>query len=241
MESWVLLLDIVQLLGLSLVFGAVCARFGQSSLVGCLLAGMILGPRGINVISSASSVEQISEIGIALLLFSLGLDFSLPRLIGLGIRSVLCGILQVVLTLAAAALVGWIAGLSRWEAITAGAMIALSSTAAVLQVLMDHGELDSPHGRVSLAVLLIQDLAVIPLALLLSFAAAHQNTEQLAASSLITAAAAAAFITLLYFVMNKGVKTALRGFARERNRDLSILLAFVAGLGAAWGAHRIGI
>ena len=164
MDLWTLLGDIVVLLAASLLLGGLLSRLGQSPLVGYLIAGMFLGgPGSLHVVGSEGEIEAIAELGVALLLFSLGLEFSIERLKKLGVRPLIGGVAQVVLTVAIGAAAAFLFGLEATESIAFGAMISLSSTAVVLRMLMERAELEMPHGRNSLAVLLTQDMAVVPL------------------------------------------------------------------------------
>ena len=161
MPMWTLLLEIVVLLGAALVFGGIFARLGQSPLLGYLLAGMFVGaPGGMEFVRSGNDIEAIAELGVTLLLFGLGLEFSWKRLRGFGKSTLLGGVGQVLGTGALVALVGLALGLPGTQAVALGAMLALSSTAGVLRVLMDRAEIDSPHGRNAVAILLVQDIAV---------------------------------------------------------------------------------
>ena len=136
MDLWVLLFDVVMLLGASLLVGAVFSRFGQSPLVGYLLAGMVLGgPGSMQVVRAEEEIEVIAELGVSLLLFSLGLEFSVSRLRTFGTKAFVGGTLQVVLTMALGTLAARLFGLSWVEAVAVGAMVALSSTAVVLRIL----------------------------------------------------------------------------------------------------------
>ena len=168
-DFWPVLFDVGTLLGVAFILGSLCERFRQSALLGYLLAGMLLGPNALDVVSTSTEVEGLAEVGVCLLLYSLGLEFSWRRLRALGWTALGGGILQVTLTLAAIALIGGWAGLSAPTAVVVGAAFALSSTAGVLRVLMMRSEIDSVHGRHALGILLFQDLAVIPLVLVTGF------------------------------------------------------------------------
>ncbi|MGV2333828.1 MAG UNVERIFIED_CONTAM: cation:proton antiporter [Planctomycetaceae bacterium] len=179
MDSWDLLLQVVLLLLGCFLAGSLMAVLRQSPLVGFLIAGMIAGgPGSMQVVGAESAIEGIAELGVALLLFSLGLEFSWQRVMGLGRVNLLCGVLQVVLTIAAFTVVGMGLGLSVSVSVAIGAMLALSSTATVVGVLVDRSLLDSPMGRNSLAVLLVQDMAVVPLALLIPLLGSSSSPER---------------------------------------------------------------
>lgn len=241
MDLWNLLSDIVILLAASLVLGGLFARLGQSPLVGYLVAGMLLGgPGSVGAVKSPHEIEAIAELGVALLLFSLGLEFSFDRLKSLGARPLLGGALQVVVTLILGALTGSAFGLDPKAAIALGAMVSLSSTAVVLRTLMERAEIEMPHGRNSLAVLLVQDIAVVPLALLMTLLAGNASSTVMLTRIAYLLVAAAGLVVGIY-VLNKIAIHLLATMTLHRNRELTVIFAVVAGLGAAWAAHAIGI
>src|SRR3989304_859785 len=179
MDVWFLLSDIVILLGGALLLGGIFSRFGQSPLVGYLLAGMILGgPGSFGSVRTPGPSEAISELGVSLLLFSLGLEFSWNRLKQFGSKALVGGTLQVILTALLAAAVGWLMGLSTKESVAVGLMVSLSSTAVVLRILMEQAEVDSAFGRNAVATLLIQDIAVVPLALFMTLLGSGGATQE---------------------------------------------------------------
>ncbi|MHB8899415.1 MAG: cation:proton antiporter [Thermoguttaceae bacterium] len=242
MDFWGLLLEIVILLAVSLVLGGLLSRFGQSPLVGYLLAGMLLGgPRSLQIIGSEHSIQAIAELGVALLLFSLGLEFSWPRLKALGGATLASGVIQVVVTAAAAAAVGLSFGLGIAEAVAVGSMLSLSSTAAVFRVLIDRGESDSLHGRNSVGILLVQDMAVVPLAILVAVLGKGGSAGEIGFAVLQIVGQAAALIVFLYLFLNKIAVRALATLSLEQNRELTVLLAVVVGLGSTWAAHHAGL
>ena len=242
MDSWSLLLEIVILLAVSLVFGGVLSRLGQSPLVGYLLAGMMLGgPGSLQVVRSEHDIEAIAELGVALLLFSLGLEFSWQRLKGLGGVTLGSGVFQVTLTGAVATLAALLFGLGVVEAIAVGAMVSLSSTATVFRVLIDQGEIDSLHGRNSVGILLVQDMAVVPLAILMAVLGEGGTPGEIAVVVLQIFALAVGLVVLLYVFLNKIAVKALATLTLEQNRELTILLAVVVGFGSTWAAHAVGL
>ncbi len=234
MNLWTILGDIVVLLSASLLIGGLFSRFGQSPLVGYLLAGMMLGGLG-----SQQEIEAIAELGVALLLFSLGLEFSLGRLKKLGAKPLLGGAVQVVLTLLLAFGGALAFGLAAKESLAFGAMVALSSTAVVLRMLVERGEMEMPYGRNSLAVLLTQDMAVVPLALLMTILGGEGTATEVAWDFGKLLVMAIGLIVGL-FVLNKLAVLALGTLTLHRNRELTVIFAVVAGLGAAWASHYAG-
>ncbi|QQE13675.1 cation:proton antiporter [Planctomycetota bacterium] len=165
---WPSLFDILLLLSAAMIFGAIAVRLKQSAIVGYLLAGTILGPRALNIVLQIGTVEEVAELGVALLLFSIGLEFSWSRLKQLGRTAFVGGALQIILTTILASIAAYWFGIGVAAAIAVGAMIAMSSTACVLRTLSDRAEIDSVPGRLSLGILLSQDIAVVPLVILVT-------------------------------------------------------------------------
>ncbi|QEF98419.1 Glutathione-regulated potassium-efflux system protein KefC [Stieleria maiorica] len=241
MELWTILRDIVVLLGASLLVGGVFSRFGQSPIVGYLFAGMILGgPGSVHAVGSEHEIEAIAELGVALLLFSLGLEFSVQRLKKLGAKPLLGGASQVVFTIALAFAGASLFGLGVKESVAFGAMVALSSTAVVLRILAERGEVEMPHGRNSLGVLLTQDIAVVPLALLMTILGGEGSAgEMLWNVGRLLLMAGGLILGLL--LLTKIAVLTLGTLTLHRNRELTVIFAVVTGLGAAWASHAVGI
>ncbi len=242
MDFWSLLFDIGVLLGVAFLFGALCERLHQSALLGYLLAGMLLGPNALNFISKGDEVEGLAEVGVCLLLFSLGLEFSWSKLKSLGITALGGGAFQVGLTLAAVALIGTLSGLSFPTAIVLGAAFALSSTAGVLRVLMARSEMDSHHGRYALGILLFQDLAVIPLVLLANFLSTPASPDSSPLSELAFTGVMLIFMVSGFFmIFNFIVPKVLLATSSLRNRELPVLFAVVGALGSIYAAHELDL
>jgi CPA2 family monovalent cation:H+ antiporter-2 len=242
MNSWDLLLQIVLLLTACLIAGIVMAWLRQSPLVGFLLAGMVVGgPGSLALVRAEDQIEAIAELGVALLLFSLGLEFSWQRVRGLGSLTLLAGATQVAVTLIVAFGISLCFGFSVTASIAIGAMLCLSSTATVLRTLADRGEIDSAFGRNSIAVLLVQDMAVVPLAILIPLLSQGGTIPQILLRLLTIAAMATGVIAVLYIVLNKVVVRVLASPAVSRNRELTVVLGIIIGLGATWLAHAAGL
>jgi len=169
MHAWDVLANLLLLLSGGFVLGALAERLKQSAILGYLVAGIVLGPHGLHLIQTREEVTLLAELGIAVLLFSIGLEFSWRRLRSLGAAGLGGGAVQVVLTLLLTALVargGF--GLALPGALAVGAMVALSSTAYVLRLLYGRAEIDTLHGRLAVGVLFFQDIAVVPLVMLVT-------------------------------------------------------------------------
>ncbi|MFH1417633.1 MAG: cation:proton antiporter, partial [Planctomycetota bacterium] len=241
MDIWTALLDVLILLFAALALGALCERLGQSAILGYLLAGTLLGPNALDAMPNHRAVSAIAELGVALLLFTIGLEFSWRRLRNLGPIALAGGTLQVVLTGAVAAGICSVLGLGGPASVAVGAMIALSSTACVLRVLAGRAEIDSVHGRNALGILLLQDISLIPLVLIITALGGEGSMAQMGWEMGRAIGGAAVLIAVFYVLFNYFVPLVLSTEATARSRELTILLAIVTVVGAAWAAHRVGL
>ena len=236
MDMWFFLMEMVVLLGGAFVMGALAQRLKQSPILGYLLTGTVVGP----LLFNTAAVNEAAELGVSLLLFSIGLEFSFAQLRRMGRMTFGGGSAQVAVTLGLTALAVSVF-LPAAQALTLGAIVALSSTAVVLRLLVDRAEIDAVHGRASLAILLLQDIAVVPLVLMVSFfspAAGDTNLVFHLAKILFSVAALAG---ALYLLLYRVVPAMLSRGGLFANRELTVLLAVSVGLGAAWAAHAIGV
>lgn len=241
MDAWKQLAEIVALLGLALGLGVVARRLGQKGVIGYLLAGLIAGPRSLGLVRSLETVQFLAELGVALLLFGIGLEFSWQRISTFGRRSVLAGVLQISLTLGTGALIGNLLGLSAAGCVVLGGILALSSTAVVIRVLADRSEVDSRHGRIAIAILLLQDLALVPLLVLQSVLAeglpGWAGVWQLGMQLGKGVALAAVFYVAVRLVLLR----AFRGKDTYAERDVPIILSVLVCMGCAWASHLAGL
>lgn len=238
---WYSLLDILILLGAAMVLGAVAERLRQNAIVGYLLAGMFVGPHALGWVTSQEDIFGMAEMGVALLLFAIGLEFSPARLLSLGRLPLIAGPLQLLTTMAAGAAVDLALGLPTASAVVMGSLLALSSTACVLRLLNDRAEIDSPYGRTSLGILLVQDVAVVPLMFVVTVLARGGTAAVMAWELTVTLLSSALLVGTFYVVFNYVAPRLLLLRTLGRNRDLPILLAVVMALGSAWVAQRLGL
>ena len=160
--------SLVLIFGVSAIVVFALGRLRIPSIVGFLIAGVILGPHGFQFIKDVHEVELFAEIGVILLMFTIGLEFSLRNLMMLRTHVLGSGTIQVILTVIAVAIMSYFCLNQRVNAaLFDGFLIALSSTAIVMKILMDRAEINSPHGRTSVGILLFQDLCVVPFMLLI--------------------------------------------------------------------------
>lgn len=253
MGSWSVLLDVLLLLSTATALGIVCACLKQSPIIGYLAAGTLVGPNVLGIVGSGEQVELLAELGIALLLFTIGLEFSWRRLVGLGRVAIGGGFLQVGVTVSLVAGACLLLGVPARTAWALGAIIALSSTACVLRLLVARAEIESNHGRHALGILLVQDAAVVPLVLLVALLGgegagagngAGESGAGLAEAGWALArvlGGAAVLVALLFVLLRYAMPWLLRLEALRHSRDLPILIAVVVGLGAAWASHEFGL
>ena len=236
-----LLVDILVLLSAALALGMGAERLGASAVLGYLVAGTLVGPNMLGFVQANDGIDFLAELGASLLLFTIGTEFSIARLRRLGRRAFIAGVLQVGLTIAAGMGAALAFGLAPGTAFALGAVLALSSTAVVARLLVDARALDSNYGRLSMGILLVQDIAVVPIVLVLAFAESGGDARELAMTAGRTAVFAA-IVVLGFLVLVRFVVPRLLGArAMARNRDLSVVLSIVCALGSAIGAEAAGL
>jgi len=239
-DLWEILRDVLILLTAALLLGFVMQILRQRPVLGYILAGILLGPHGFAVIHNQKAVEDIAYLGVSLLLFAIGLEFSWSRLRSFGTAGLGGGSLQVLFTGGAAYALSIFLGVAPPMAFVLGAVTALSSTAFVLRLLAERSELDSVQGRHAVGILLLQDLAVVPLILVVEIlvqgGGAGAFFLRLGKALLVLPALAAVFVILFRLVLPRILKTSLV----HRNREFLVLLAAVTALGSSWLAHHLG-
>ena len=240
-QFWTFLFQLVILLSVALVIGLLFEKLKQSAILGFLLAGTLLGPAGFGVVQSDSGIAILAELGVSLLLFAIGLEFSASRLLRLGKIAVLGGSLQVAITLGIGAAIAAALGCGGRESLAIGAMVALSSTACVLRTLTDRAELDSVHGRSALGILLLQDVAVVPLVVLVTLLGGDGGLMELGLGFGKALGLIAAMVTAFYLFSNYLLPRFLNALNLSQNRELLILLSAVLVMGSAGVAHSLEI
>ena len=242
-SGWNVLGEVLLLVGSAVAMGVVLEAVGISAIIGYLLAGVLLGPSVLDVVGDSSNFALIAELGVALLLFSIGLEMTPTRLRGFGFRGAIAGMLQVALTIVAAAGVSMTFGLGLPVALTLGCMVALSSTAVVARLLTDRGELESNRGRSTLAVLLTQDGSLVPVLVLIGVLGGGGDDAANGVGGQI-ASAAIGLLVMIATISVAGIFILPRIFDSmilRRNRDFAIVTAITTCLAAAWGSHALGL
>jgi len=239
---WHVVGDITILLGVAVLLGIIAERVGLSSVVGYLLAGTLVGPGLLNwVTSDEETIRSIAEIGVALLLFTIGLEVNGQRLKQLAHRGMFVGILQIITTGVIGMVVASVLGCSGSTSIIIGAMAALSSTAVVARVLQDRSELDSEHGRLTFSILLVQDFAIVPLMILVGLLG-DSSEENTIAMQLGTASAN--LIALVVILLLVGILILPRIFGAallKRSHELPVIVALVTCFSAIWLSHYLNL
>jgi len=228
------------LLAAALVGGMVAHRLKQPVILGYLLVGAVIGPNALGWVSDQGMVETLATVGVALLMFTLGLEFSFSQFKQVGRVGIWGGLIQIIATITAGFLVGLF--LLHWslpESILFGLIISLSSTAVCFKILTDRGELDSVHGRIMIAMLILQDVSVVVMMLAIPFLSGDALNLPLAVGIAIgktaafVAAAVVAGLWLLPWLMGK--------VGGVRSKELFLLTVLVLCLGAAAGTQVFGL
>ncbi|MBI4553876.1 MAG: cation:proton antiporter [Candidatus Latescibacteria bacterium] len=234
-----LLPDIVIILGLSSAVLFLCHRLHIPTIVGFLLTGLLAGPHGFRVVKAVHDVEVLAEIGVVLLLFTIGLEFSLHSLFQIKRAAVIGGALQVILTSLAGFAIASKLGQPVGVAVLLGFLISLSSTAIVLGLLQERAEIDSAHGRVSLAILIFQDIMTVPMMLVTPLLAG--TAASIGESLLILAIKGIGIIGLVIVSARWVVPWLLYQVARTRSREFFLLSIVVICLSVAWLTSSLGL
>ncbi|MFC1476093.1 cation:proton antiporter [Candidatus Zixiibacteriota bacterium] len=231
METTVYLRDIVIILALAVIIVATFHKFKLPAIAGFILAGILAGPKGFSLVNDVHQVELLAEIGVALLLFGIGLELSLAKLRRVWKLALAGGFLQVGLSIAAAFVVAKLVNLPTNTAVFIGFLIALSSTAIVLRGLQQRAEVDTPHGRLILGILVFQDFSVVPMILSLPLLAGAAAPDQGMTVALVRSIVIIGAVVLVALFV---IPRLLRVVARTRQRHLFILTVFLLCMGTAW-------
>jgi len=237
MSEIAFLRDLVVLFSVSIVVVYFFDKLGLPAVVGFLVAGAMVGPYGLDFVQDVSHVDVFAEIGVVLLLFTIGVEFSLAHVPSL--RAVLgSGVLQIGSMIALSAVAGVAFGLQLNQGIFWGFLTAMSSTAIVLKMIADRGEMNSPHGRLSTGILIVQDFAVLPM-MLLTPVLAHQGGS--AASVAWSLGKAIILVTLILITARFLVPWILERVVRSRSRELFLITIVLICLGIAWLSSLAGL
>ena len=237
MDSWHLLADIVILLAAALAAGIIFEQLRLGAMLGYLIAGVVAGP-----FISPDNIELASEIGVALLMFTIGLETSWSRFKALGMPAAGGGTVQIILTTAVVMIGCALVTNYDWRTtLVLGFIVSMSSTATVLKALQDRSEQDSLHGRAALGILLLQDGAVVPTVLITSLLGSGGTLGDLAKGLTSATLHAVGLALILIFVGGRLLPKLIGSRLLFRSRELPILLVVCACLGSTIAAHYAGI
>jgi len=232
--------DTIVLLAISVIAVAIFRRLKLPAILAYLTAGIFLGPHAANIVQNTDAIRFLAEVGIAFLLFSLGLEFSLNKLIS-NRRAVLgLGSAQVTFTLFIAGMSAWLLGVNKESAFVIGCVIALSSTAIVIKQLGEQLETDSRHGNASVFILLFQDIAVVPMLVIIPVISSHQETSFIAELSYSFAMGLG--VTAVMLAIGRWLLRPLfHEIASAHSAELFTLAVLLVALLSAWATEFAGL
>lgn len=232
--------QILVLLAGAVLLVLVARRLGLPTTHGYLVLGLLLGPHALGWMDDSDATRLLADLGVAFLLFTLGLEFSLPRMIAMRHEVFGLGAAQVVGSTALFAVLAHLLGVSWLTSIVVGGAIAMSSTALLLQQLTERAELNRAHGRLAFAMLLFQDLAFVPLLALASGLAGPDRHLTLKESALAVGGGMLAVITVLA-AGRWLLRPLFHEIAHSRLRELFTLAVLLVALGSAWVCNQAGL
>ena len=239
MAELVFLRDFVIVFGVAIGITFLFHHLRIAPIAGYLIAGVLLGPSMLGVVTDVKLIEMLAEIGVILLLFLIGVEFSLDELVRINRAVFLGGFVQVILTTAIVLFIAMSSGASFEQGLFAGFLVAMSSTAIVFKVLSDRGEIDSPQGRISAGILIFQDMSVVVIVLLL---------PMLAGKSLLSAFDvvfsifwALAFVGIVIVVARFVVPAVLYRVVRTHSRELFLTSIVLICFGTAYLTSLVGL
>ncbi|MBI3794509.1 MAG: cation:proton antiporter [Nitrospinae bacterium] len=238
MEQVGFLGDLIIIFSWSVVVVYFFDRIKIPSMVGFLVSGVALGPHGLSLIRDIRTVEQLAEIGVVLLLFTVGLEFSMTKLFRMRDVALKAGAAQVLLTVCVTAVIGWLITGKTGPSIFVGFLVALSSTAVVLKVLSNRAEINSVHGQWIVGLLIFQDICAVPMMLVTPMLAGRGPAG---IGVLFLLLKAALLLLLVVAAMEIAVPRILFHTVNTRNRELFIMVVLLLCLGTAWITFETGL
>ena len=231
--------DLLLILLVSVPVAFLCLRLKLPLLVGLMLTGMAIGPYGLGMIHRLEEIEVLAEIGVMLLLFSIGLEFSIKRLAEMKRLVLLGGGLQVVVTAAASTGIALALGRPKAQAILIGFLLALSSTAIVLKTYVDRKEVDAPHGKAGVGILLFQDISIVFMLLVVPLLGGDDIVSFTAIALNLGGSLLALVLIVLgaWFLLPKF----LGQIVKLRSPEVFLLTVVLFGLGMSWVTSHFGM
>ncbi|MBK7747776.1 MAG: cation:proton antiporter [Candidatus Obscuribacter sp.] len=233
-----LLQDLLVVFGMGVALVMLLHRFNLPSVLGFLLTGVIAGPFGLKLVEDVHAIEVLAEIGLVLLLFEAGIEFSVKTFIKLKRFLLIAGTLQLLLTIGAATLVAQYGGLALKQSIFMGMLASLSSTALVIRLLDYRGDIDAIHGRAAMAILIFQDLCIVPLVLITPYLA---GTGGSIVDVLLLTGKALLFVAVAGTLARFAIPWLLGQVARLKKREAFVLSIMLLCLGTAVATSHFGL
>lgn len=234
-----LLLDLVLALSVAFAAGALVTFLRQPVIIAYLLAGLAIGPFALGIVQNTDQVKLLAEVGVAFLMFTLGVEISIEELKRVRRVALLGGTVQILATIGLGLLLGLGLGWPPFEALFFGALISLSSTMVVLKLLMERGELDALHGRIAIGILIVQDLSVVPMMIVLPALAGAGGDLLMTVG--VAALKAAVLLVVTVYLGTRIVPRLLLWVASTHSRELFLLSIVTICLSTAFGAYLLGL
>lgn len=233
-----ILFDLIIILSISAVALYISSRLNLPSILAFLVAGLIVGPYGVEIISTISEVNTMAEIGILLLLFSIGIEFSLEKLIESRWFVLLGGSLQVLISVCFFSAMAYLLGLEFHTSIFVGMLLSMSSTAIVLQLFQEKGWTNTVFGKSAVSILIFQDIIIIPMMLFAPFLIESANHDTSAFKNILLG-----FILIIMVVLaaRKIIPPVLRSIVHTGNQELFLIAVIVICFATAFITKQLGL
>lgn len=235
------LTQILLLLAVAVAVVLACQRLQIPTSLGYLLVGVILGPHTVGPTIHVPEFEALAEFGVVFLLFTIGLNFSLPQLNALRHQVLGLGTGQVALTTAAVGVAAWLAGMPAAAAFVIGAAFAQSSTTIIASLLKERGEDNAPHGRIGLAMSVFQDVTAVPFLVIIPALGVAVAADVLALELLWALAKGALAFALVFLAGRWLLRPLMRQVAERRSAEMFTLTVLLIALLAAWATDGLGL
>ena len=235
------LAQIILLLAVAITVVVIFQRLHIPTSLGYLLVGMLLGPHTIGPVVSMPELETLAEFGVVFLLFTIGLNFSLPQMHALRHQVLGLGTGQVALTTLAVGVVMWLAGLPVAAAFVIGATFAQSSTTIIASLLTELGEENTQHGRLGLAMSVFQDVTAVPFLVVIPALGMAVTADALAGTLGLALASAALAFALVFFAGRWLLRPLFRVISRRKSLEMFTLAVLLVALLAAWVTNSLGL
>lgn len=234
-----LLFEVLVIVVASFAVVTALVRLRFSPVTGYLLTGVLIGPHGLELLPATEGIRFLGELGVVLLMFIIGLEFSLPRMLAARTEVFGLGSLQVALTTLAGGVLAWLTGIGLAGSLLIGGAVAMSSTAIAAKQLSDQGELNTQHGRLALGILLFQDLATLPFLILTDALSGRGEASPALAAG--RAALAVVLFLAIALLVRRTLGRMFEALARTRSAEVFLLGVLSLVLLAAFGAEELGL